>query len=55
MDSYRQTKNFYVTNKIQSYSRTMHITLTEKGYLGQLQFTTVQLCFVSTLGHRKTN
>ena len=31
----------------------MYIALTEKGHLGQLQFTTVQFCFVSILGHRK--
>ena len=30
-----------------------YIALTGKGHLGHLQFTTVQFCFVSILGHRK--
>ena len=32
-----------------------YIALTEKGHLDHLEFTTVQFCFVSTLGHRKIN
>ena len=33
----------------------IYIALTGNGYLGHLQFTTVQFRFLSTLGHRKTN
>ena len=50
-----EKKPFTKLIKFDDAQSDMLIALTKKGYLGHLQFTAVQFCFVSTLGRRRTN